>query len=165
MAIEYRVGDVLESSVPAGTAKIIPHICNDMGGWGSGFVVALSKKWKEPEAAYRHWYNLGETRVLSNKVPFDLGRVQYVKVADKLLVANMIGQHETIRPGYIPIRYAALVRCLEDVRDIALKFNSVEIHAPKFGAGLAGGDWHVIETLINEIWIASGLKVVIFTLE
>jgi hypothetical protein len=27
--------------------KIIAHICNDIGGWGKGFVLALSKKWKD----------------------------------------------------------------------------------------------------------------------
>ena len=37
---------------------IIAHVCNDVGGWGSGFVVARSAKWSKPEAAYRRW--LGE---------------------------------------------------------------------------------------------------------
>ncbi|RKW18275.1 MAG: Appr-1-p processing protein, partial [Capnocytophaga sp.] len=27
---------------------IIPHICNDIGAWGKGFVLALSKRWKAP---------------------------------------------------------------------------------------------------------------------
>ena len=27
--------------------KIIVHICNDIGAWGKGFVMALSKKWKD----------------------------------------------------------------------------------------------------------------------
>jgi O-acetyl-ADP-ribose deacetylase (regulator of RNase III) len=29
--------------------KIIAHICNAMGGWGKGFVVAISKKWENSE--------------------------------------------------------------------------------------------------------------------
>ena len=28
---------------------IITHICNDIGAWGKGFVLALSKRWKTPE--------------------------------------------------------------------------------------------------------------------
>ncbi|XXU05921.1 hypothetical protein WMF40_38440 [Sorangium sp. So ce854] len=49
--IDYRTGDATE---PAGAGpRIICHVCNDIGGWGRGFVVALSKKWPEPEARYR----------------------------------------------------------------------------------------------------------------
>lgn len=29
---------------------IIPHVCNDLGGWGAGFVVALSKKFGESQS-------------------------------------------------------------------------------------------------------------------
>ncbi|MBM7418211.1 MULTISPECIES: hypothetical protein [Chryseobacterium] len=29
--------------------KIITHICNDIGGWGKGFVLAISNRWKNPE--------------------------------------------------------------------------------------------------------------------
>ncbi|TGN76338.1 hypothetical protein E5083_14125 [Streptomyces bauhiniae] len=32
-------------------ARVIAHVCNDIGGWGRGFVSALSKRWPEPEAA------------------------------------------------------------------------------------------------------------------
>lgn len=50
--------------------------CNDIGGWGKGFVTALSKKWKEPERAYREWYKSGEN--------FGLGEVQSVEVEENL---------------------------------------------------------------------------------
>jgi hypothetical protein len=30
--------------------------------------------------------------------------------------------------------------------------NKVEIHAPKFGSGLAGGNWNFISELINDVW-------------
>src|SRR5262245_22379163 len=33
--------------------KIIAHVCNDVGGWGAGFVLAVSRRWPEPERAYR----------------------------------------------------------------------------------------------------------------
>jgi hypothetical protein len=28
----------------------------------------------------------------------------------------------------------------------------VQIHAPKFGCGLAGGNWNFIQDLITDIW-------------
>ncbi len=33
--------------------KVIAHICNDLGGWGKGFVLAISRRWPEPERDYR----------------------------------------------------------------------------------------------------------------
>ncbi len=49
--IVYTTGD---ATAPKGDGpKIIPHVCNDIGGWGSGFVLALSARWAAPEAAYR----------------------------------------------------------------------------------------------------------------
>ena len=54
MPINYLEGDATQ---PIGNGpKIIVHVCNDIGGWGKGFVVAISKRWKEPEAEYRRWY-------------------------------------------------------------------------------------------------------------
>jgi hypothetical protein len=49
--LKYVIGD---ATSPQGTGnKIIVHICNDIGGWGLGFVLALSKRWKAPEIQYR----------------------------------------------------------------------------------------------------------------
>jgi hypothetical protein len=30
--------------------------------------------------------------------------------------------------------------------------NSFEIHCPKFGSGIAGGNWNFISDLIQDIW-------------
>lgn len=45
--IEYIKAD---ATLPQSEGTIIiTHICNDIGGWGKGFVLALSKRWKAPE--------------------------------------------------------------------------------------------------------------------
>lgn len=54
--------------------KIIAHICNDLGGWGKGFVLAVSRRWPEPERAYRQWH-----RERSGN-DFGLGAVQLIQV-------------------------------------------------------------------------------------
>lgn len=42
-SIAYRVGDATQ---PVGDGpKILVHVCNDIGAWGRGFVVALSRRW------------------------------------------------------------------------------------------------------------------------
>ena len=58
MDIIYIKGDATSPISPGN--KIITHICNDIGGWGKGFVLALSKKWKVTEEAYRQWYKSQE---------------------------------------------------------------------------------------------------------
>src|SRR5215472_17179074 len=108
MEINYVVGDATQ---PVGAGpKIIVHICNDVGGWGRGFVMALSKRWREPEARYRAWHR-GE-----EDTPFTLGEVQLVQVAHGLWVANLIGQRD-IHPtdGVPPIRYEAVRQGLRRV--------------------------------------------------
>ena len=69
MEIKYITGDATQ---PVGEGnKIIVHVCNDVGGWGRGFVMALSKRWKEPEMKYREW---PRTRKTLNWEKFNLCR-------------------------------------------------------------------------------------------
>jgi O-acetyl-ADP-ribose deacetylase (regulator of RNase III) len=137
--IHYIVGD---ATSPIGDGnKIICHICNDIGGWGAGFVLALSKKWSEPEAAYR------------NLTPRErmLGMVDIVPVEHNISVANMIAQKGI---GYHdeepPIRYAAVRAAFAKVNDVAYKSNAT-IHMPRIGCGLAGGNWEEIEKIVRDI--------------
>ena len=137
--INYVKGD---ATAPIGEGnKIIAHICNDKGGWGAGFVMALSKKWKEPETLYRL------------KKFYRLGTVDYIDVDSqkKIFVANMIAQHNTGRDenGDIPLRYSALVDCLRDLDEMAEHLKA-SIHMPKIGAGLSKGDWNTIQQIIRE---------------
>jgi hypothetical protein len=168
--INYKVGNLF-TSLPEREIKIIPHIVNDVGGWGSGFVVPLSKAFPQTEQSYRDWHNEGKCRDVLGDHPFELGEVQLVDCGLNVIVANMIAQHSTITrsPGSTPIRYWALAKCLRTVGLFAKHLLSadhvIEIHAPKFGSGLAKGDWDVIEALIVEAWDNEGIPVTIYELE
>src|SRR4051794_31137312 len=111
-SITYRKGD---ATAPAtdGT-RIICHVCNDIGGWGKGFVLAISRRWREPEAQYRAWHKQGES------AGFRLGAIQLVDVEPELMVANMVAQHG-IHPsaGIPPLRYDALRDCLTTLAERA----------------------------------------------
>ena len=141
MKITYVIGDATH---PIGEGeKYIIHVCNDVGGFGAGFVLSLSKRWKEPEKVYREQKN------------YTLGKIEVIRVEKDICVVNMIAQHD-VRPmkdsnGNIipPIRYDALKACLITVNDIAVRTGAT-IHAPRFGAGLSGGDWNKIEQIIKE---------------
>ena len=152
--IEYVIGDATE---PIGDDKrIIIHCCNDKGAWGAGFVLALSRKWKEPEQEYRNWSK--------TKNMFKLGMIQYVNVDAGIAVVNMIGQHGVGFVGNVPpVRYDAIAECLEKVAGIAIKQNA-SIHAPRFGSALAGGKWEIIEKQIEDIICSKNINVTIYDL-
>src|SRR5258707_4996004 len=77
-AIKFIKGDA--TCPQAKGTKIVCHICNDIGGWGKGFVLAISKRWEEPEAAYRAWYADRSSN------DFGLGGVQFVQVEDYIWI-------------------------------------------------------------------------------
>jgi O-acetyl-ADP-ribose deacetylase (regulator of RNase III) len=122
--------------------KLIAHVCNDIGGWGKGFVLAVSRRWSEPERDYRAWHR----NRASND--FGLGAVGVVQVQPDIWVVNMIAQRGT-RTGSAgpPIRYDALELCLAKLADQALALRA-SVHMPRIGCGLAGGRWERIEPII-----------------
>lgn len=163
--ILYTNGD---ATSPKGEGKkYIVHVCNDIGGWGRGFVLALSNKWDSPEKSYREWNRNGFYELPdSTKCKFELGNIQVVPVEENLSVINMIGQHgcyPTIVDGekIQPIRYDALKKCLMKVAKLA-KSTNASVHMPMIGAGLAGGDWSIIEGIINKTLIFLGVDTTVY---
>jgi len=151
--ILYIQGDATK---PAGDGpNIIAHICNDEGKWGKGFVLAVSRRWKEPEELYRHQFK-------QNPKP-RLGDVQFVEVEPQITVANIIGQHGIKRGngGLAPIRYDAVEQGLVKVAGYALK-RGARVHMPRIGCGLAGGNWEEIEPIINRTLTDKGVEVVVY---
>ena len=149
MTIRYVVGD---ATAPRGPGpKILAHLCNDRGGWGKGFVLAVSRRWPEPEQVYRH--RLGG---------YELGAVQFVEVTPTLTVANMIAQHgyRATQAGP-PIRYAALRECLLTVGNRAWAHHA-SVHLPRIGTGLAGGSWTEVEPILTST--LQGLDVFVYEL-
>ena len=73
-----------------------------------------------------------------------------------MYVANMIAQHGIrVVNGVPPIRYDALSACLKLLADWAktleIDGKIVSFHGPRMGAGLAGGDWTLIEKIVDEV--------------
>jgi len=159
--IKYIKGDATKPIQKEGRVCVIPHICNDIGGWGKGFVLALSRAWKEPELEYKKWFKEQSDPAAG---PFELGNVQFVTVSNgKIVIANIIGQH-TIwksKDGNPPIRYNAVESGLEKVAQYCLN-NNGDVHAPKFGSDLAGGDWNKIEQMIIEKLCSKEIPVTVY---
>lgn len=146
-----------------GCSVIIPHVCNNINLFGAGFAAAVANKYPEVKENFH---------MLGNQAK--LGHVQYIKVLEepkhkhRLVFANMIAQNKTIGPKNIkPLSYEHLVQCMIDVRNHANAISKnteskVEIHCPKFGSGLAGGNWNFIEELISEIWSQFSVTVYVY---
>ena len=151
--ITYKIGDAT-NPISDGN-KIIVHVCNDIGGWGKGLVVAISKRWKMPEQKFRECFK--------SKDNFNLGQVQFVQVEDDLWVANLIGQHKINKDefGNAPIRYDAILLGLEKVGDFAHEMKAT-IHMPRIGCGLAGGEWSKIEPLIEKTLLSKEIQTFVY---
>ena len=136
--------------------KLIAHVCNDLGGWGKGFVLAVSRRWPEPERDYRRWHR---ERAGND---FGLGAVQVVQVRPDTWVANMIGQHG-MRRGSAgpPIRYDAVAQCLATLAESALELRA-SVHMPRIGCGLAGGTWERIGPLVEAALGARDVAVFVY---
>ena len=168
------VGDATKPEGLGTVPIIIPHVCNDLGLWGSGFVLAVTKAFgNKAEQSYLDWFDghgvsLEGCKYSNEFGGFDLGEVQFVKIPDKtLVVANMVGQHNVrgLDPtGRPPIRYGALAKAMKHVYVFATQSCAVlpQIHCPKFGSDLSGGDWKTVEQLILEFWVDNGINVTVY---
>jgi O-acetyl-ADP-ribose deacetylase (regulator of RNase III) len=154
--VKYITGD---ATYPVGDGvKIITHICNDSGGWGQGFVLALSKRWKAPEQRYR--------REATSRIGLKLGDVQFCPVTNntagitEIIIANMVAQKGyKSKTNLVPVQYGALKDCLVKVAEVA-KLVHASIHMPRIGCGLGGGEWSKIEPIL--LTTLEGIETVVY---
>lgn len=166
--INYVVGDALD---PQGSGhKIVAHVCNDQGAFGKGFAAAVTERFPEARKAYMSWHSWQRW----DGMPFERGQVQFITARcgslfepDWLVVANMVAQ-EGYRKRYedAPVRYLdyfSLGQCFDKLVIFALR-NQSSVHMPRIGCGLAGGDWNVVEEMIERYLCSRGIPVTVYDL-
>lgn len=151
---EIEDGTVEESPI------IVIHCCNDIGAWGKGFVVSLSKFNREPEIAYRAWYKKRRELITgTSRYVLPLGVAQVVPILDEkgkrnVVVSNIIGQHDIYnKNGMPPVRVKAIQSGVIDTIQcgwIDITRRKWRIWMPLIGSGLAGGRWEEIKRAIME---------------
>ena len=158
MNIKYVEGDLFKAVESKTSPVVIPHVCNDKGGWGAGFVLPLSRHYPLAEEAYRNWASARP----GSFIPFWMGQTQIVRMEQNplVVVANMVAQ---TLGGERPLHYNHLATCMNTVAENA-RVEAREIMCPMFGAGLAGGDWNFIEQLIVDAWVREDIPVTVFYL-
>lgn len=141
-----------------GATVFVPHVCNNIDLFGAGFAAQIAEKYPSIKQDY---HLLGKHFLRNN-----LGYSQILKVYEdnkykhKLFFVNMIAQNGIkSNNNQRPLNYLALVKSMNSLAQyintktgFANKTEPVEIHCPKFGSGLAGGNWQFISDLINDVW-------------
>lgn len=137
-----------------GATVIIPHVCNNINIFNGGFAAAVAKEYpivKENYSVLGTQMRLGYTQFVSVSKNPDYGY--------EIIFANMIAQNKIKSSKNVrPLNYAALTHCMSYVKMYSKQYRKdhenvkVEIHCPKFGSGLAGGDWKFISELIKDSW-------------
>jgi hypothetical protein len=153
--------EVIEKRVSAGNngaTVFVPHVCNNIDMFGAGFAGQVAVKYPNVKMDY---HLLGKNFLRTN-----MGHSQIIKVYEdnkfkhKLYFVNMIAQNGIrSKDNNRPINYLALVKSMSMLSQyihhntgFANKTERIEIHAPKFGSGLAGGNWNFISDLIEDVW-------------
>ena len=131
------IGDI--TNVKSG---IILHQVNCKGKMNSGVAKAIREKWPVVFEKYK--------AACGNVSSVDLlGCIQPVKIDDDLTVINMFSQLNYGYDGSQYTDYGALEQCLGKVQLWRQNnYPGKEIHHPMIGAGLGGGDWDTIKSLI-----------------
>lgn len=155
MIVSEQQGDLFDGVEKSDADLIvIPHVCNDIGAWGSGFVVPLGKKYPGALKEYNKWneiikheHRLG-TSDLYESINHENDRC--------VTIYNMVAQHGIMSSqNRRPLNYGALAQTMKSL-SIYLRLNddvaSAEIHAPRFGSDRAGGDWTIIREMIEFLW-------------
>lgn len=74
----------------------------------------------------------------------ELGDIQVVGAGNRIIINAMTQQN--FEQGIRQVSYDAIVQCFEKMNDLGYD----TIAMPMIGAGLGGGDWDIIETIINK---------------
>lgn len=153
--------DIIKQRVKAkenGATVFVPHVCNNIDLFDAGFAGQVAKEYPSVKIDY---HLLGKNFLLNN-----LGYSQVLKVFEepqyrhKLFFVNMISQNGVRSySNFRPLNYLALAQSMYKLSQyvnvntgFVNKSEKIEIHCPKFGSGLAGGNWNFISELINDIW-------------
>lgn len=136
MKIKYVTGNLFVSDV-----EFIAHCCNSHGKMGSGFAKELRERYPGAYDAYRETY---EARRL------EMGSVVSFHAEDGRTIYNIIGQKNYGYDGARYVSYDALANALEELDAAAQSRGMDHLAMPLMGAGLAGGKWPIIKSIIEE---------------
>lgn len=146
--ILYTVHDATQPLNFGPLPKAIAHVCNNLGQWGSGFVLAINKAYGlGPREFYKKYI-----QDCTENGNFPLGDVYTYHTSSGIHILNMIAQdNRREEPPYID--YNALYDCMRNI-EIPL------IQMPTIGIGIGGGEWKEVSKTIRRGFPPYGCVVV-----
>lgn len=144
-------GDLLEQD----KVDIICHQTNCKGVMGAGIALQIKKKYPEVFYKYRTYCaNMGTNL---------LGKTLFVNCKDGKVVANLFGQND-FSSCRIQTDYAALEKSIATLAKIATKAKKSVGFPYLIGCGLAGGDWKIVNKIIEKYFLNSEVECYICSL-
>lgn len=154
--IIYKTGDVVEA-LKKGEIDVLVHGVNCQGKMNSGIAKQIRAEFPQVFEQYRNALEFGDGADNSD----ELGNVQYVRnVLPNKHIFNAFTQEEYGYDGFKFCSYDAIDRVMNIITTDGIEG---KIGMPKIGAGLGGGDWKVIEAIINSHF--TDRDVYVYTLE
>lgn len=157
--IKYVSGNLVTSD-----CDVIIHGCNCFHTMGGGIAREISDTY--PEA-----YEADKKTAYRDRRK--LGTISYCRTINKnfpekpLYIINAYTQYDFgRREGSVYVDYDAVRSSLEKVNDMfspKVFGETFKIGLPKIGAGLAQGDWNILEKIVNEAF--SGRTVYVYQLD
>lgn len=141
MKIEYLKGDVIQLAREH-SIKYIAHGVNCQGVMGSGVAKVLKDEFPEIYVAFLEIFKQvkGDAKQL-------IGTVQDVECLDgQQHVLNCFTQKFFGNDGKRYLSYDALAACMQAINNMLTE----KVIMPKIGSHLAGGNWNIIEQIIQE---------------
>lgn len=143
MSIKHITGDLLSSG-----CSIRVHQVNCRGVMGAGIARQVRAKYPEAFAAYSELCRLGGSKLL--------GQAQLVPCHDGTIICNLFGQ-DGFGSGKPQTNMPAIETALAELAKRVEK-SGESVGFPKLmGAGLAGGNWADIYSLIEKYFGADGI--------
>lgn len=139
--MKYENRNILE--VESG---LICHQVNAQGVMGTGIALSIKQKWPKVFDEYRN--NLLWPRYKN------LGKAQIINVSKDLNIVNLFGQFDFGR-DFRRTEYGSLYRAMTDLKDQVSYplFRNLPIYFPyKMGCNNAGGDWKIVEEMIDLVF-------------
>ena len=137
--ISYVIGDATKPDLQKLDldSALIVHGCNDLGAWGAGFVLALNNTFGDgPRKTYM-------------EMPKHGGAYSVWRHSDAIAVANLITQQGVAYGGNSrPVQYDWIH---DGLALLGAHFPDVGFVMPRIGSGLGGGDWNIIEAIVNSV--------------